>query len=158
MFSKLWLAWLCSLSKQQIEIPNSKEESESEKSNPTVPPPTQTPIETSVDLGKAISISIRAPNGARFKLDQLREHSGAHGVFRLHLNLRVAFLYEHEHYKTLQTDTSELMSKMEENNFSPVQYELIRAYPRQKIDLTPGQSLSDLAIKNQDAFHVQLKM
>lgn len=87
-------------------------------------------IEKGPDLGKPISISVRAPDGAKFKIEQLRENS----------------------------DSTELIQKLEDKNYSTVQYELIRAYPRQKIDLSPGQTLSDLKILNQDAFHLQLKM
>ena len=84
----------------------------------------------SCDLGAPISISIRAPDGSRFTIEQLRENS----------------------------DASELMRRLEDKGYSCVQYELIRAYPRQKLDLSAGNALSDLSIKNQDAFHVQLKM
>jgi len=84
----------------------------------------------SCDLGAPISISIRAPDGSRFTIEQLRENS----------------------------DASELMRRLEDKGYSCVQYELIRAYPRQKLDLSAGNALSDLNIKNQDAFHVQLKM
>ena len=87
-------------------------------------------IEKTPDLGKPISISVRAPDGSKFKIEQLRENS----------------------------DSTELIQKLEDKNYSTVQYELIRAYPRQKLDLSPGQTLSDLKILNQDAFHLQLKM
>ena len=74
-------------------------------------------------------ISIRSPDGTRFLV---RSHMTA--------------------------DCIDIIKRIESEGFCMQQYELVRAYPRQKLELSSGISLDDLRIKNQDAFHLQLKM
>ena len=76
-----------------------------------------------------IEISIRSPDGTRFLV---RSHMTA--------------------------DCKDIIKRIESEGFCMQQYELVRAYPRQKLELSSGICLDDLRIKNQDAFHLQLKM
>ena len=77
----------------------------------------------------SIEISVRTPDGKRFIV---KSHSTA--------------------------DCTQIIQSIESEGFSISQYELVRAYPREKLELSAGISLEDLGIKNQDAFHLQLKM
>ena len=55
------------------------------------------------------------------------------------------------------SDCIELKTRFESEGYPLSNYELIRAYPREKIEISPGISIEDLNIRNQDAFHLQLK-
>ena len=55
------------------------------------------------------------------------------------------------------SDCIELKTRFESEGYPLSNYELIRAYPREKIEISPGITIDDLNIRNQDAFHLQLK-
>lgn len=55
------------------------------------------------------------------------------------------------------SDCIELKTRFESEGYPLSNYELIRAYPREKIKISPGITIDDLNIRNQDAFHLQLK-
>ena len=55
------------------------------------------------------------------------------------------------------SDCIELKTRFESEGYQLSNYELIRAYPREKIEISPGITIDDLNIRNQDAFHLQLK-
>jgi hypothetical protein len=55
-------------------------------------------------------------------------------------------------------DCSVMKGKIEAAGYPFTSYELVRAYPRMKIDLSQGQTIKSVGIINQDLFHVQLRM
>jgi len=55
-------------------------------------------------------------------------------------------------------DCSVLRAKIENDGYPLDSFELVRAYPKEKIDLTRGKTLDCAGIHHHDLFHVQLKM
>ena len=55
-------------------------------------------------------------------------------------------------------DCSVLRDKMNDAGYPLTSYELVRAYPKEKIDLSQGQTLRCVRIAHHDLFHIQLRM
>ena len=56
------------------------------------------------------------------------------------------------------SDCSILRDRLDSEGYPNKSYELARAYPREKIDLSQGKTLEEANIKNHDMFHVQLRI
>ena len=54
-------------------------------------------------------------------------------------------------------DASKLRMMLLNMGYCQTEYELIRAYPKEVMDLSEGRSLQDLKIVNQDSFLIQKK-